>query len=208
MFTSNWTFLMNALPILIILIELKCTFSMPRQRYRIYRSKGSGPPPFPRFLSISPPRMASAQNFHSDYATPPFLMNGPPNSGYTHPPIMDYAMDHPNGLQLEYGPPSTTSKPVIHKHVFVHIPPPEPEEPIMRYFSIFFTANAALFPKNRNPKFFDKNSNSFYYFDISGVCPLADVQKSKNCFNHSLLKNSKFRFIISLICPNEFILSY
>lgn len=126
---------MNILPILIILIELKCAFSMPRQRYRIYRSKGSGPPPFPPFLSISPPRMASAQNFHSDYATPPFLMNGPPNLGYTHPPIMDY--DHPNGLQLEYGPPPTTSKPIIHKHVFVHIPPPEPEEPIMR--CVFFS---------------------------------------------------------------------
>lgn len=114
MFTSNWTFLMNVLPIVIILFELKFTFPMPRQRFRIYRSKGGGPPPFPPILSFSPPRMASAQNFHSDYAAPPFSMNGPP-MGYTHPPNMDY--DHPNGLQLEYGPPSTTLKPVIHKHV-------------------------------------------------------------------------------------------
>lgn len=129
MFTSNWTFLMNVLPIFIVLFELKCSFSLPRQRYRIYRSKGSGPPPFPPILSFSPPRMASAQNFHSDYATPPFLMNGPPSSSYTHPPIMDF--DHANAL--EYGPPPSTSKPVIHKHVFVHIPPPEPEEPIIRY---------------------------------------------------------------------------
>lgn len=136
MFRFNWTCLMNAWPIFIVFLELKCVLSMPRQRYRIFRSKGSGPPMFPPILSFSPPRTASAQNFHSDYATPPFLMNGPPSMDYSHPPpSMNY--DHPNGLQLEYGPPSRDTKPVVHKHVYVHIPPPEPDEPIMRYVLIF-----------------------------------------------------------------------
>lgn len=140
MFRLNWTFLMSIWPIVLILFELKCVLSMPWQRYRIYRSKGSGPPMFPPFLSFSPPRTASPQNFHSDFTTPPFLMNGPSNLDYNHSPNMNY--DHPNELQSEYGPPSTDAKPIkqVFKHVFVHIPPPEPDEPIIRYclFGLFF----------------------------------------------------------------------
>lgn len=134
MFKPNLTILINIfLPLLIILLDLKCVFSMPRQRYRIFRSKG--PPPFPPILSFSPPRQASAQNFHSDYAAPPFLMNSMSSSSYNLPPL---DLDPPNGLQMEYGPPTTSRPPVVHKHIYVHIPPPEPEEPINRYFQTSF----------------------------------------------------------------------
>lgn len=135
MLTPNLTFLINILPLLITLLDLRYAFSMPRQRYRIFRSKG--PSSFPPHLSFSPPRLASAQNFHSDYAAPPFLMNSPPSSSYGQPP-MD--LDPPNGLQMEYGPPTTSRPPVVHKHIYVHIPPPEPAEPIMRYFVTSFSA--------------------------------------------------------------------
>lgn len=137
MFVRNVTMLMNLLPIFIILMDFKCSLSMPRTRYKVYhRSK----PPFPPVLSFSPPRMSSAQNFHSDYAAPPFLMNGPPSSSYgppgpsyDQPPnMMDYET---NGIQTEYGPP-TTPRPgdpgKILKHIYVHIPPPEPDTPVMR----------------------------------------------------------------------------
>lgn len=130
MITSNLILFSNILPLFLILFELKCTLSMPRQRYRIFRSKNTGSPPFPPILSFSPPRLASAQNFHSDYAAPPFLMNGPPSSSYNQPPL---DLDPPNALQMEYGPPTTPKPFSIHKHIYVHIPPPEPEEPIMRY---------------------------------------------------------------------------
>lgn len=130
--------LIKILPLLIIIIDLKCALSIPRMRYRTYRSKG--PPPFPSILQYSPPRQTSAPNFQNEYVTPPFLMNSPPKSSYDQPPnssydqlpVMDY--DSPNnGIQMEYGPPTTTdSKPLVHKHIYVHIPPPEPDTPVMR----------------------------------------------------------------------------
>lgn len=128
MLTRNLIFLINVWPLFVTITQFKCSLSMPRQRYRVYRSKG--PPPFPPILSYSPPRLTSAQNFQADYAAPPFSMNGPPSSSYNQPSHMDY--EPPNSIPMEYGPP--TAKPVIHKHVYVHIPPPEPSEPVMRYF--------------------------------------------------------------------------
>lgn len=126
MFSHKLTFFINIFPVLIIISDLKCTNSMPK-RYRIYRSK---PPSMPPILNFGPPRLASAQNFHSDYAAPPppFLMNGgmsgyPPSSSYDPPNNnLDY---QPPGIQMEYGPPKinneygppTTTKPLVHKHV-------------------------------------------------------------------------------------------
>lgn len=47
-----------------------------------------------------------------------------------------------------YGPPSETPAPIIHKHVYVHIPPPEPEyttaqrpvqaQPVQKHYRIIF----------------------------------------------------------------------
>lgn len=138
-YTKMYTWiLIKILPLLILIIDLKCALSIPRIRYRTYRSKG--PPPFPSILQYSPPRQTSAPNFQNDYVTPPFLMNSPPKSSYDQPPnssydqlpVMDY--DSPNnGIQMEYGPPTTAdSKPLVHKHIYVHIPPPEPDTPVMR----------------------------------------------------------------------------
>ncbi|XP_031625426.1 leucine-rich repeat extensin-like protein 1 [Contarinia nasturtii] len=148
MFTHNLTFLINILSLFVSIWDFKCALSMPK-RYRVYRSKG--PPPIPTILAFSqPPRLGSAQNFHSNYASPPFMMNngissyspsGPydsPNNNLDYqPPGMDYGPPKigteygPPKISTEYGPPSS-SKPVIHKHIYVHIPPPEPEEPIVR----------------------------------------------------------------------------
>lgn len=143
-YTKMYTWiLIKILPLLILIIDLKCALSIPRIRYRTYRSKG--PPPFPSILQYSPPRQTSAPNFQNDYVTPPFLMNSPPKSSYDQPPnssydqlpVMDY--DSPNnGIQMEYGPPTTAdSKPLVHKHIYVHIPPPEPDTPVMRYILQF-----------------------------------------------------------------------
>lgn len=68
-------------------------------------------------------------------------MSSPPKPGYDQPPGSSYdqmpGMDYEppnNGIQMEYGPPTMNpdSKPVVHKHIYVHIPPPEPDEPVIR----------------------------------------------------------------------------
>lgn len=48
----------------------------------------------------------------------------------------------------QYGPPAETPAPIIHKHVYVHIPPPEPEyqapvrptqvQPVQKHYRIIF----------------------------------------------------------------------
>lgn len=125
MFTQKMKFFINILPLFIVIWDFKCAVSMPK-RYRVYRSKG--PPSIPPTLIFNPPRLASAQNFHSDYALPPFMMNGPSNYHSQSPSFdlpnnsLDYQppriqMEYgPPGINNEYGPPST-SKPVVHKHV-------------------------------------------------------------------------------------------
>lgn len=142
MFTRNFRVFINILPLFFMILDLKCALSMPK-RYRIFRTKG--PPSMPPILQFTPPRLASAQNFHSDYAPPP--MNGPgmpslspPGSSYD--PPNNYLDYQPPGIQMEYGPPKInneygppkinteygppminneygppTSKPVVHKHV-------------------------------------------------------------------------------------------
>lgn len=135
MYSRNLTFFVNILPLFFAIWNLKCALSV---RYRVYRSKG--PPSIPSILSYTPPR-ASAQNFHSEYTAPPYMMSGipnysPPSSSYESPSnSLDY---QPPAIQMEYGPPKTeygappssygpppssygppsTSKPVVHKHVF------------------------------------------------------------------------------------------
>jgi hypothetical protein len=53
---------------------------------------------------------------------------GPPSTKYGVPdkPSSNYGPPTP---AAEYGPPSTTPAPIIHKHIYVHVPPPEPEYP-------------------------------------------------------------------------------
>lgn len=103
----------------------KCVNAFNRRGpFRMYRK---GPPSLPQFppLSISPPRTA-AQNFHPEYELPPFMMPSPPSA-----PITSYGEPAVN-----YGPPTPTMKPIIHKHIYVHIPPPEPEVQTTRYFDL------------------------------------------------------------------------
>lgn len=160
MFTLSLIYVIKFLPLFIILLDVKCVQS--RQRYRVYRSKGppslsipimSFNPPRtaaaqnfhsdyssshfsmpsssygPPSSSYGPP--SSSYGPPSSSYGPPSSSYGPPSSSYGPPPNMIF--DHPNEIPMEYGPPMGTSKPpVVHKHVYVHIPPPEPEEPIMR----------------------------------------------------------------------------
>lgn len=53
----------------------------------------------------------------------------PPRDSYAAPPPSSYAPSVPSGSYGApapvYGPPQQA--PVIHKHVYVHVPPPEPE---------------------------------------------------------------------------------
>lgn len=129
----NWTIVLA----IVSIFYLKCALSYGRRGpYRVYRK--SAPPPFPpHMLSLPPPR-AAAQNFHADYAVPPFMMMSPPSTSYGEP-IMEYGSPPrseygPPPMQ-EYGPPSSTMKPIITKHIYVHIPPPEPEIHTSRHLS-------------------------------------------------------------------------
>ncbi|CAG9809489.1 unnamed protein product [Chironomus riparius] len=96
-------------------------------------SKNYGAPSQPPSNSYGPP----AQNPSNSY--------GPPAQN----PSNSYG---PPTLQSEYGPPSadTTPSPVIHKHVYIHIPPPEPDysnpeypiknpvQPVQKHYRIIF----------------------------------------------------------------------
>lgn len=78
----------------------------------------------------------------SDRYGPPSNKNGPPSNSYG-PPATSYGVPEkpssnygpptpapqygPPTPAPEYGPPSTTPAPIIHKHIYVHVPPPEPE---------------------------------------------------------------------------------
>lgn len=161
MFTRNFTIFINVLPLFVIIWDLKCALSMPK-RYRIYRTKGppSMPPILQfsgpirsaqNFHSDYAPPPSMIMSGMSSYSPPGPSFDSPNNflTDYQ-PPAMEYG---PPKINNEYGPP-TTLKPVVHKHVtknvfsimnffvksvfafflkiYVHIPPPEPEEPIIR----------------------------------------------------------------------------
>lgn len=142
MLSKHLTFFISVLPLALMIVHFKCVSSMPRQRYRVYRSKG--PPSIPPSISFTPPRTSSPQNFHSDYPPPPFMSMqsygppsfdpsnnnldyqppgismeyGPPPKSEYGPPKSEYGppKSEYGPPKLEYGPP--TSKPVVHKHVF------------------------------------------------------------------------------------------
>ncbi|KAG5673164.1 hypothetical protein PVAND_003232 [Polypedilum vanderplanki] len=92
----------------------------------------------------------------SQLYTKPFLPTAPPATSYGIPdrygppssslkPKLEYGLPRP-----EYGPPSENLDPVVHKHVYFHIPPPEPEyvneypikpippKPLQKHYRIIF----------------------------------------------------------------------
>ena len=70
-----------------------------------------------------------------------------PSTSYGVPqePVSFYGAPKP---ALGYGPPAETPAPIIHKHVYVHVPPPEPEYttprrpfetlPVQKHYRIIF----------------------------------------------------------------------
>lgn len=107
MFTRNFTVLINILPFFVMIWDFKCALSMPK-RYRIYRTKG--PPSMPPILQFSPPRLASAQNFHSDYAPPPMTNSMSSYSPPSFDPPNNFLDYQPPGIQMEYGPPKINNE--------------------------------------------------------------------------------------------------
>lgn len=124
----SWTKVLTV----ILIVYLKCVIAYPRRTtYRVYR-KSSSPPPFLAHLLSLPPSRAPPRNFNADYdLPPPFMMMpsmAPPSTSYGEP-IMDYGPPRKEYPSSDYGPPPPTSmKPIIFKHIYVHIPPPEPPE--------------------------------------------------------------------------------
>lgn len=126
---------LNVTPFVLAIFPLIADFQIVqsmahRGSYRItYRGRTT--PPFAPLLSIIPPRSQSPQNFNSDYLdskdntkyydSPPFMMSSQPPLNYDPEPNM----------HLEYGPPPPPlmppMKPLIQKHIYVHVPPPEPD---------------------------------------------------------------------------------
>lgn len=120
-------------------------FERPSQSYGAPPSQSYGTPPFQSYgaspsQSYSPPPSLSysappSQSFGTapsksygaplsqSYGTPAVV---PPSQSYGTP-----AAAPPSQSYAEYGPPNTM-KPIIHKHIYVHIPPPEPETPLTR----------------------------------------------------------------------------
>lgn len=139
--------------LVVLILNVNHVQALPRRTFR-FRSKVSSS--LPPFLTISPPRLTSPPKFHTttDFDLPPFLMpSGPaqsmtissferPSMEYGPPPAQSYgppsyqsygpppSQSHGTST-AEYGPPSSI-KPMIHKHIYVHIPPPEPETPVIR----------------------------------------------------------------------------
>lgn len=107
-------------------------------------SKNYGPPSQPPSNSYGPPSQPPS-NSYGPPSQPPSNSYGPPSQN----PSNSYG---PPTLQPEYGPPSsdTTPSPVVHKHVYIHIPPPEPDysnpeypiknvvQPVQKHYRIIF----------------------------------------------------------------------
>jgi hypothetical protein len=88
-------------------------------------------------------------SFYSRPNARPFMPTIPPSDSYGPPPPANPSNSY--GLPAEYGPPSPieneTPAPIIHKHVYIHIPPPEPEyveipndpvQPVQKHYRIIF----------------------------------------------------------------------
>lgn len=131
------TFAFSIFQLIILFVDFQIVQSVSnRNPYRVFRGKGTPPfPPLPPALlsMISPPSRTSPPNFHnsnSDYDLPPFLSSPP---SYQNQISYDDPSNNNNNINMEYGPPPMpsygppTMKPVIVKHVYVHVPPPEPD---------------------------------------------------------------------------------
>jgi hypothetical protein len=64
-----------------------------------------------------------------------------PPSSYAYPRPQTTSNSNYLPPQAEYGVPSVPA-PVIHKHVYVHVAPPEPEQEYQRYCITFFVMNS------------------------------------------------------------------
>lgn len=114
--------------LLSIIFNIKCILSY--QRRGVFRMIRKSP------LWFTPPKAAPAQ-FSMTYDVPSFLPSPPLPSNSYGAPAMNYELpaisNSPppsfsyNAPPQSYGPPSTTAKPIIHKHIYVHVPPPEPD---------------------------------------------------------------------------------
>lgn len=126
---------------------------------KILHKTGCEPPTFLRAPSSSSSHFSPT--FPPDNFGPPSDSSvwdtyGPPNTNYGVPetPSTNYGAPDkpatnygPPTLASEYGPPSTPA-PIIHKHIYVHVPPPEPEYttparpaqvlPIQKHYRIIF----------------------------------------------------------------------
>jgi hypothetical protein len=90
-------------------------------------------------------------SFYSRPSGRPFMPTIPPSLSDSYgPPPPPAIPSNSYGLPAEYGPPieSETPAPIIHKHVYIHIPPPEPEyveipndpvqQPVQKHYRIIF----------------------------------------------------------------------
>lgn len=123
MYSSNVAFAFKTFSLVFLFIKMEYVYSAGRHgSFRSFRFKPSS---YLSYLSVSPPpRLTAARNFNSNYE-PPFMMSPPHSSG------TEYVSLTSQTPSMEYGPPTTT-KPIIHKHVYVHIPPPEPDLQVTR----------------------------------------------------------------------------
>lgn len=130
MYSSNVAFAFRTFSLVFLLLKMQYVHSVGRRNsFRSFRFKPSS---YLSYLSVSPPsRLTAARNFNSNYEVPPFMMS-PPHSSAT-----EYVSLTSQTPSMEYGPP-TTMKPIIHKHVYVHIPPPEPDLQVTRLKSYNF----------------------------------------------------------------------
>lgn len=89
--------------------------------------------------------------YNRQCSSTPFMPTALPPDSYGPPPATP---SNSYGLPVEYGPPPSsmeveTPAPIIHKHVYIHIPPPEPDysapevpmetiQPVQKHYRIIF----------------------------------------------------------------------
>lgn len=102
------------------------------------------------FLPVVKCELPPPSSFYSRPSARPFAPTIPPSDSYGGPPP-PASPSNSYGLPAAYGPPieSETPPPVIHKHVYIHIPPPEPDyppeipnvntvQPVQKHYRIIF----------------------------------------------------------------------
>lgn len=110
-------FAIRIIAIWLLFVDRKCVdATFKRNSFRPMRPKAIS---FSPFLTASPPRLTAAPKFQSmDFDIPPFF--GSQQQSYSQ------SQSQSHTPSTDYGPP-TTMKAVIHKHIYVHVPPPDPE---------------------------------------------------------------------------------